>query len=53
MLLFSLQDVFRDGRDGLLIRLEREGRLLLDARLGRDFRLGREGPPELWGEKKA
>ena len=53
MLLRSLHFICLDGRDGLLARLDLEGLLILDDLLGRDFRLGRDGPPELWVVKNA
>jgi len=53
MLLCSLHFIFLDGRDGLLVRLDLEGLLILDDLLGRDLRLGRDGPPELWVVKNA
>ncbi len=47
MLLRSLHLVCLEGRDGRLLRINLAGLLFLDNRLGRDFRLGRDGPPEL------
>lgn len=47
MLLRSLHLICLEGRDGLPIRLNLEGLLILANLLGRGFRLGRDGPPEL------
>lgn len=47
MLLRSLHFICLEGFDGLLVRHNLEGLLILDNLLGRDFRLGRDGPPEL------